>query len=260
MTNLKTTLDRKRLSAESIAEKQDFRGVLESYTETTKISTKLKWMYGGIIGTAVISGLFVAFGVNISTAEPKNTPENNQIVQRPVDHFVKNSNDILALSNPTESRPSNKIEESHESLDKPVSSGDNFDSETYESKENAVVEIAPIAEIEIRMESEGNSLLPRFQNYYTGEVPLDVICGNEGIRSGSNLAVVAYTISYFSGSKEIQKRIKGNAIPFDVCEDLGLYNLGEVVRVTGIVAEDRFSGAQSTLPSMHITPIDSGRK
>jgi hypothetical protein len=260
MTNLKTTLDRKRMSAESIAEKQDFRGVLESYTETTKISTKLKWMYGGIVGTAVISGLFVAFGVNLSTAEPRNTPENNQIVQRPIDHFVKSSKDILALSNPTESQSSNKIKKDHKTLDESALSADNFDVETQNSEEDVMVEMSPIAEVESKMESESNSLLPRFQNYYTGEVPLDVICGNEGIRSGSNLAIVAYTISYFSGSKEIQKRIKGNAIPFDVCEDLGLYNLGEVVRVTGIVAEDRFSGAQSTLPSMHITPIDSGRK
>lgn len=257
MTNLKTTLDRERLSTETIAEKQDFKGVLESYNAQVKIESRLKWVYGGILGTVVISGLYVAVGIQMELPVSSDKPVSALHDTKATPSIPKKDHEILAVNvDPSENAPIIQVEDIKRNSVELVP-----DSEIENNVETFIEERSAL-----NFEIENNAQpvvsrngMPSFGSYFTGEVPLDVICGNEGIESGSDLAVISYTISYFSGNEMVEKKIKGHRVPFEVCEELGRYNLGETIRITEIRGEDRSTGRQSWLPSMHVTPVETAK-
>lgn len=259
MDKLKTIVDREPISSESIAERQNFNDVLQKYKAQPAYTGYNKWIYGSVIGSAVVAGVVISTSLNWD-AEP---PLKKEAVVNPSKKDVTNiisakstGNSIqLAVTNTVEKQSLKPAKKTEAVKRKPV---------LTESTEEPVKEIAREVEQEaktvevIPVKTEKKPVennMPHIGAYYFGEVPLNLLCDNEKISSGNNLAVVSYTIAYFNGNVEVEEKIRGAKIPENVCEKLGKFNVGSDIRITSIVAEDRFSGVQYQLPSMSITPV-----
>lgn len=265
MSKIKLNVDREPISSSSIADRQDFNQVLSEYRKSGTPSFKTKWVLGSVIGTAVLTGVFVSTSLDwdSNSSDQKSTKRDLlsevKMPSKAAEVILKEQFETRpALTNSiSEEHPPTQQKQKNERIEptdraKAASDGDKLvQSKLEEPKVQNQLQDNP--------EPKKSSPMPHIGKYYTGEVPVSVLCDNEQIQSGSNLAVVAYQISFFDGSKEVSQTVKGAAIPATVCDKLGRYNLGENVRITSIVGEDRSTGQQYQLPSMNITPIDSSQ-
>lgn len=263
MNKIKTTLDRERISSESITEKQDFEGVLSTYRSQKGWSNSQKWLLGSIIGTAVVSGIVITSLID-QDEQFKSTDKSAQKEILSVDKGLSRNvalafNDTQPALNNSPKKDEYKRANSTNAASKTkaipceAKVENKQASETVDSQGDPINETSNVTESKVDKKSTNN--MPHIGKYYDGEVPVDVLCSNEKISSGTNLAVVSYVISYYNGREEVQEKVRGALVPSNICESLGKYNLGEPVRITSIVAEDRFSGAQYILPSMSIKPV-----
>lgn len=265
MSKIKVNVDREPISSSSIADRQDFNHVLSEYRKSAIPSFNSKWVLGSVISTAVITGVIVSasFDWDSGASDQKSSRRDllsevckpsslEQIASR--EQFEKSPAVAISRVDEQSRTKQNRKNEEVEQTAKP-------ESKVNGEKEVQVIPVSTKDKAEPQHEPKPTSStpMPHIGNYYTGEIPINVLCNNEQIASGSNLAVVAYQITYFDGNKEVSQTIKGAAIPNAVCDKLGRYNLGENVRITSIVGEDRSTGQQYQLPSMHITPIDSSQ-
>jgi len=262
MDKLKTIVDREPISSESIAERQDFTEVLGRYKNQNKLGSTNKWLYGSIIGSAVVAGVVISTSLNWDSSIAKeqramNNPDKKDVVgiiaKRTTENPVK-----LAIVNDVKTEVATPAEKTRISKIPSRSSVKNQPAEVVEqAPEESTEQVTEIIDTQEKREQKipKENNMPHIGSYYFGEVPVNLLCNNEKISSGNNLAVVSYTISYFNGNQEIEEKIRGAKIPDNVCEKLGKFNIGVDVRITSIVAEDRFSGVQYQLPSMSITPV-----
>ena len=263
MSKIKTIVDREPISSSSIAERQDFKQVLSEYRKSGTPRFQSKWVLGSVIGTAVITGVIVSasFDWDSGTSDQKSTKRDLlSEVSRP-------SNLIEGLpSQQFETKPAiaNSMDEKQSSSQqKPKKQEvEQVVGPKPANHDEKQIQVSPVAQkivgqSEENPEPKKSTPMPHIGKYYTGEVPISILCDNEQIESGSSLAVVAYQITFFDGNKEVSQTVKGAVIPTQVCDKLGRYNLGENVRITSIIGEDRSTGQQFQLPSMNITPIDS---
>lgn len=265
MDKIKTILDREPLSSDYIRSRQDFDQVVNAAKVAQKPIWKSAWFYG-------VTGLSaIAIVIAISVSGGKEQQKEPVVIGQTVDPSevqttkprVKSSDSgsiSLAIGNPVKSRT---VVEEHASV---VNDREERSVQTPIVNETVVTteeEIPIVKTVEKREEkpktTSSKNYMPNFGGVYEGNVPVDLLCGGNGIQSNGTLAVTSFTISYFDGKKNVTARVSGNKIPYDVCEDLGIYNVGTEIFITNIYAEDRFSGATSHLPSMLITPVLSGK-
>lgn len=267
MDKIKTILDREPLSSDYIRSRQDFDQIVKAAKVAQKPIWKSAWFYG-VTGLSAIA-IVIAISVSGWKEQQKEPEVIGQSVDpsevQPTKPHVKSSgsgNISMAIGNPVKnkvavqeqtSKPNDREERSVQTpiVKEPV---------VRKEGEIPVVKAVERSE-EKRKTTTSNNYMPNFGGVYEGNVPVDLLCGGNGIQSNGKLAVTSFTISYFDGKQEVTARVIGNKIPNDVCEDLGRYNVGTEIFITNIYAEDRFSGATSHLPSMLITPVlsENGR-
>lgn len=264
MDKITTILDREQLSSDYIHSKQDFGKVVKGVKTAKQPIWKSPWFYG-VTGVSVVA-FVVAISLH-SPVEEKGDVE-TQLASRPeikskIDHVdkvlpasnvVPKSNEQHYSSNSiTEINRSNPGQSSIESV-----SVNNSEKVFAESNETAITEsqatTAANQDPPKNMRSS-NVIMPHIGDYYTGEIPVELLCSGETISATKDLAVTSFKIQYYDGAEEVEKAVRGNAIPNEICQNLGKYNLNLQVRITSIKAEDRFSGTVHTLPAMNFTPV-----
>jgi hypothetical protein len=261
MDKIKTILDREPLSSDYIRSRQDFDQIVKVAKVAQKPIWKSAWFYG-VTGLSAIA-IVIAISVSGWKEQQKEPEVIGQSVDpsevQPTKPHVKSSgsgNISMAIGNPVK----NKVVV-QEQTSKP-NDREERSIQTPIVKEPVVTkneEIPVVKSVERREEkpktTPSNNYMPNFGGVYEGNVPVDLLCSGKGIQSNGKLTVTSFTISYFDGKQDVTARVRGNKIPYDVCEDLGRYNVGTEIFITNIYAEDRFSGATSHLPSMLITPV-----
>lgn len=261
MDKIKTILDREPLSSDYIRSRQDFDQVVNAAKVAQKPIWKSAWFYG-------VTGLSaIAIVIAISVSGGKEQQKEPDVIGQTVDPSevqttkprVKSSdsgNISLAIGNPVKNKTAVEEQTSiandrdERSVRKPV---------VKDPVVTAKEEIPEVETVEKREEkpktASFDNYMPNFGGVYEGNIPVNLLCGGNGIQSNGRLAVTSFTISYFDGKQDVTTQVRGNKIPYDVCEDLGRYNVGTEIFITNIYTEDRFSGATSHLPSMLITPV-----
>ena len=265
MDKIKTILDREPLSSDYIRSRQDFDQVVSAAKVAQKPIWKSAWFYGvtGLTSIAIVIAISVSGGKE-QQKEPYvigQTVDPSEVqTTKPRLKSSDSGNFSMAIGNPT------KKETAVEEHTSAVEDREERSVQTPIFKEPVITEdeeIPVVKTVEKREENPkttpSNNYMPNFGGVYEGNVPVDLLCGGNGIQSNGTLAVTSFTISYFDGKQNVTARVRGNKIPYDVCEDLGRYNVGTEIFITNIYAEDRFSGATSHLPSMLISPVLTGK-
>jgi len=93
--------------------------------------------------------------------------------------------------------------------------------------------------------------LPSIGGVANGIIKSSILLNAEIIESGFDFDVNGYKVNYYDGYKEVEERLKGNALPIELREKLLNFNLGEIVFFTEIHGLDNL-GINHDLPSMSL--------
>lgn len=251
MDKIKTVLDREPISSEAINSRQDFGKVLAGYKALKPSIWKSSWFYG-TAGLATIAIVAAAVLYNPEAKQPvkDSVPLAKNEKVNVVDNIVMSttsiSNTHVAATIETETEVTQpKHQPKHENqAPAPIEVWPEFE------EEKPPMEIVP----EVKKPSGSINMMPNIAGYFNGEIPYQYLCGQEGIVVNDQLAVTSFTIQYYNGRESIEKTIKGNVIPLDLCENITKTSMNSMVFITQIKAEHRVSGRVTNLSSMNLTP------
>jgi hypothetical protein len=232
----KFNLDRKPLTEEQIKAKQNFRKILEGSNFNKPGIWKSPWFYGAIGLSSFAT--FILLSTDFETKKEFNA-ETTTLPQKP-SQIVKSS----AFNHIEPSLAINKSSDSKESISNiatnVVSQAMNYQVESETRKQETV--LPQLKKV------QG---LPSIGGVANGIIKSSILLNAEIIESGFDFDVNGYKVNYYDGYKEVEERLKGNALPIELREKLLNFNLGEIVFFTEIHGLDNL-GINHDLPSMSL--------
>jgi hypothetical protein len=266
MEKTKTVLDREPLNSEYINSRQDFSKVVSGYKALKPPFWKSAWFYGtaGLATIAIVTSvvLYNPDTDNMSSIQQKAVA--TPVIKEPTKKKVEPKRNYIAQVSNTD----NQLVQTN---DRPGSDTEPDQVATVESDVNEVIdEPQPNDQIANNSNSSGQNrreadngpgssgtpnMLPNIAGVYFGEIPYFKLCGNSGMEVNNDLAIISFKVQYYIGRESIEREIKGNRIPSDLCEDISRNSMGNTVFFTDIRAEHRVSGRTTHLNSMHLIPV-----
>jgi hypothetical protein len=98
------------------------------------------------------------------------------------------------------------------------------------------------------------SMYPNIKGYYEGEIPYFLLCDESGIVCSKNLKIVEFTIQYGNGEQDKIITVKGNVIPQNICNEISLMSINNMIFITKVFAIDEKEQLYP-LTSFNLIPI-----
>lgn len=252
MDKIKTVLDRNPIASETIRSKQDFEKVLAGYKMLKPTVWKSTWFYGTAgLATIAIVVAAVLYNPEDQTSVKNKVPVAQNEKMNVVDNIVLSTTSI----NNTQPTVNERFESSNVAPKMNVRPSNRVEKTIVPVAEKTDIPFTEdVQEIKPPAAAKKPNMLPNIAGYFDGEIPINEFCNQNGILVNDDLAVISFTIQYYNGRESIENTIKGNVIPFDVCENVAKTSLNGMVFITQIKAEHRVSGRITTLNSMNLTP------
>jgi len=246
MEKIKVILDRKKVSSEEIASRQDLNSVLKGASTNVPI-WKSGWFYGSVgLASVAIVAITATWNqsANVDTAN-----------ERVLTASLTDSNVITAVHEaiqkpePVVLVTSEKKEETAE-LDvknapvlKPEEKKVVLQEE--ELKEEATEEIAestPVSETSVTPKTTTSiakvngvvNKMPNIGGVYYGPIAIEKLCSNNRITSSPDIEITSFKINYNTMDGDVVKSVSGDIIPADICSQLKRWNLNSTVFITEI--------------------------
>lgn len=249
MDKIKFILDREPVSSEQISARQDFNKIKASHQPIKASVFKSSWFYGALGASAIAIPIAI---VNVSPTQISKTDKKIQHASIGINISPSkiDKEQIVKSESVKHELPKVKIkDESSTSVEVSTVNKKHkeapVEEEVEKTSELKVVE-KPVKTV--------NTSLPHFGNYYFGEIPVEILM-KQTLLTHEELAVISFNIRYFDARGVQERSIRGAKIPMDIIDAIKVYNLGEMVFITDVIAEHRSTGNQYPLSSMNFTPI-----
>ncbi|MCH2230382.1 MAG: hypothetical protein MK105_08555 [Crocinitomicaceae bacterium] len=237
MKKFKTIVDREYLSSDYIESRQNFGQVLNEVNQLKPPVWKSAWFYGPV-GISVLAVVVSIAGVDptvsISMKNSQENPEYKALIAHVKKEDQKNNIKTILSEEIT------TLKEAADDLSEVQEPQKNTKSEFKILPQEEIIDIVNEENIEVEDEEKyvytGN--FPNIEGVFNGDITLKQLLDGGGITSNPTLTITSFTINYFDGNDIASSSVNGNKIPLVIGEKIKSYNIGEMIYITDIKAED----------------------
>jgi uncharacterized protein YhbP (UPF0306 family) len=245
MEKIKVVLDRKKVSSEEIASRQDLNSVLKGASTNVPI-WKTGWFYGsvGLASVAIVA-------ITATWNQSANVDSQND---RVLTASLTDSNVITTIHGVIQ-KPETKIavasKASSEELKAEPKSEAKSEKTTIAKKKDllpitvkAETEevVQPISETSISPKPTPSiakvngvvNKMPNIAGVFYGPIAIEKLCSNNRIMSSPDIEITSFKINYNTIDGDIVRSVSGDIIPDDICSQLKRWSLNSTVFITEI--------------------------
>ena len=261
MEKIKVILDRKKVSSEEIASRQDLNSVLKGASTNVPI-WKSGWFYGSVgLASVAIVAITATWNqsANVDTANERvltaSLTDSNVItavheaIQKPepvVLVAAEKEEEIVELD--VKKEPAVKPAEK-----KVVSQEEEATEEIVESTPVSETSVAPKTTPSIAKVNGVVNKMPNIAGVYYGPIAIEKLCSDNRITSSPDIEITSFKINYNTMDGDVVKSVSGDIIPEDICSQLKRWNLNSTVFITEIRGVSSH-GEVMMLSSMSLIP------
>ncbi len=246
MEKIKVILDRKKVSSQEIASRQDLNSVLKGASTNAPI-WKSGWFYGSIglasvaivaitatwnqsvkvdtTNDRVLTASLTDSNVTTTIHEATLAPETKDFVEHVKPDAIKREPEKTVTRKESYVKEKAEVKKRNNELESVLKDDSEQDSETSFTPKSTP-SIAKVNGVVNKM--------PHIGGVYYGPIAIDKLCSNNRITSSPDIEITSFKINYNTIDGDVVKSITGDIIPEDICSQLKRWNLNSTVFITEI--------------------------
>lgn len=247
MEKIKVVLDRKKVSSEEIASRQDLNSVLKGASTNVPI-WKSGWFYGSVgLASVAIVAITATWNqsANVDTTNERvltaSLTDSNVITA--VHEAIHKPETAVLVAADNEKEEAELDEKKAPAVKKVTEKKVAKQAEESEDKVVEEMEVStPVSETSVTPKANPSiakvngvvNKMPNIAGIYYGPIAIEKLCSNNRITSSPDIEITSFKINYNTMDGDVVKSVSGDIIPEDICSQLKRWNLNSTVFITEI--------------------------
>ncbi|MFZ9028252.1 MAG: hypothetical protein ACO2Z9_04510 [Crocinitomicaceae bacterium] len=250
MEKIKVILDRKKVSSEEIASRQDLNSVLKGASTNVPI-WKSGWFYGSVgLASVAIVAITVTWNqsANVDTSNERvltASLTDSNVITAVHEVIQKPETDVLLAADEkvkADELDVNKTPPVNKTVEKKVIQRVEDLGDLEEEASEEIAESTPVSETSVTPKTTPSiakvngvvNKMPNIAGVYYGPIAIEKLCSNNRITSSPDIDITSFKINYNTMDGDVVKSVSGDMIPEDICSQLKRWNLNSTVFITEI--------------------------